>query len=343
MKNINVIVVDDSVLIRTMFAEILNSDPGITVVATAEDAYDARAKIKTFSPDVITLDIEMPKMDGISFLKKIMALRPMPVIMVSSLTQKGARATIQALEEGAIDYVPKSSSTSFDVEKLSKVLIEKVKLAAVAKVLSASESVPAFALLDAPVGGYNHNKIIAIGASTGGVEALTKILPMLPADCPPVVLVQHMPKNFTKSFAERINTKSIVTVVEAEDGMLIKSGHVYLAPGDQHLVVVSSGGVLKCRLTSNDLVSGHRPSADVLFKSVENIKKGNAVGVILTGMGKDGAEGLLAMKNAGAITLGQDEQTCVVYGMPKVAHLKGGVSRQVPIERMAREMLKSCT
>jgi two-component system chemotaxis response regulator CheB len=338
MKPVRVIVVDDSKLIRNMFADILNSDPGIEVVATAEDPYDAREKIKKFSPDVITLDIEMPHMNGIEFLEKIMKLRPMPVVMVSTLTQKGARETIKALELGAIDYIPKPSNTDANLLKaLKDELITKVKTAATARVRRG----PAPVVKQIPQSEYKgaSNKIVFIGSSTGGVEALREVITALPANCPPILIVQHMPPGFTASFAHRLNGLSAPNVQEARNGIKVEAGNVYIAAGDRHLEIQGSPGAYSLKVKDGEKVSGHKPSVDVLFRSAAEKVGKNAVGVILTGMGKDGAEGLLSLKRTGAPTMGQNEMTCTVYGMPKAAKELGAVDREFPISKIAVEIL----
>jgi two-component system, chemotaxis family, protein-glutamate methylesterase/glutaminase len=346
MKKIKVLIVDDSLFIRQMFTKILSADPEIEVISAAVDANDARDKIKRFNPDVITLDIEMPGMDGLTFLKKVMSLRPIPVIMASSLTQKGAEATIKALEIGAVDYVSKSSPTDFDADRLAKDLIEKVKIAAKAKVRSVNfEEESSRAEQAIPVHGANEKLkssiLFAIGSSTGGVEALREVLIRLPENFPPVVIVQHMPPKFTTSFSERLDRICPMTVKEAQEGDIIKSGHIYLAPGgDDHMEIEKKGTQMICKLKHGEKVSGHSPSVDVLFDSVaKNIGK-SAYGVILTGMGKDGAKGLLAMKQKGCINLGQDEASSVVYGMPKAAYLAGAVDKQLTLLDIPKEMVE---
>lgn len=340
MKKTTVIIVDDSAIIRQLFTKILNSDPDIEVIATAEDPIDARQKIKDLNPDVITLDIEMPNMDGLSFLEKIMALRPMPVVMASSLTQKGAEVTFRALELGAVDYVSKSSSKSFDVDNLKDELIEKVKAAAKAKVVA---RVRDSAVVVEKSHNYRPEVIVAIGSSTGGVEALRDIVAMLPEDTPPVLITQHMPEAFTPTFARRLNGLAQVSVKEAENGEKIEHGHVYIAPGNKHLELDKRITGYFCKLHDGEKVSGHRPSVDVLFESVAKEAGDKAVGVILTGMGKDGAKGMLSMKKAGAFNIGQDENSCVVYGMPKAAYMAGAVDKQVPLSRIASQILQSCS
>lgn len=344
---IKVIIVDDSKLIREMLEQILCSDPEIHVVATAVDVQDAREKIKQFNPDVITLDIEMPGMDGISFLEKIMSLRPMPVVMISTLTQKGADSTIRALELGAVDYVSKPTTGS-DGEKLKGLkeeIITKVKNAAKARVRTLKRKKSGddkSDVINVPDGKASKVRMVAIGSSTGGVEALKEVLTKLPMNMPPVVIVQHMPPKFTKSFAERMNGICQVRVHEATDGEKIMPGHVYVAPGAYHLRVIKQGAGYICQVGQGENVSGHCPSVDVMFDSVARNVTGDVVGVILTGMGRDGAEGMYNMKKAGAFNIGQDEQSCVVYGMPKEAFLKGAVHIQKPLDLIAAEIVKKC-
>ncbi len=341
MKKIRVVIVDDSVLIRKMFTEILNNDPDIEVIDVAENAQDAREKIKALNPDVITLDIEMPGMDGLSFLEKIMSLRPMPVVMVSSLTQKGAEQTIKALELGAVDYLPKSTSKSFDQE-LADELVIKVKNAARAKV-SDNSGWGVYGKGRIVGGGaknYKKNILIAIGSSTGGVEALREVITVMPENAPPIVVVQHMPEMFTKTFSKRLNTLSHVEVHEASDNEEISAGNVYIAPGHSHLKISKLGGRYLCRLSDSERVSGHKPSVDVLFDSVATNVGVDSIGVILTGMGKDGAKGMLNMKKSGSFNIGQDESSSVVYGMPKAAYLAGAVDIQLPLSKIADNILK---
>jgi two-component system, chemotaxis family, protein-glutamate methylesterase/glutaminase len=342
---VRVLVVDDSALMRQLLSTMMQSDPGIEVVGTAPDPLVARQMIKNLNPDVVTLDVEMPNMDGISFLEKIMKLRPMPVLMISSLTQEGAEATLQALELGAVDYIakPKVDLQQGLAEKQAEI-VDKVKIAAKARVRSragATARAPAPAM--ARAGFSTTERIIAIGASTGGVEALREVLCGLPADSPAVVVTQHMPAGFTTRFAERLNTLAQVTVQEAADGQRILPGHVYIAPGNWHLEVVRTGANYTCRLNDGPAVSGHRPSVDVLFRSVATSARGNAIGVILTGMGKDGAEGLKQMRAAGAATIGQNEATCIVYGMPKAANALGATQIELPIEKVAGAILDRCS
>ncbi|WP_026261569.1 protein-glutamate methylesterase/protein-glutamine glutaminase [Kiloniella laminariae] len=345
MKQTKVLIVDDSALMRELLQALLSRDPGIHVVGTAADPFQARQMIKQLLPDVITLDIEMPKMDGLSFLEKIMTLRPMPVVMVSSLTQAGAEATITALELGAVDFFPKPKlGMQKGIEKRADELISKVKSAAGARVkaLQKKASVLDKSNLPPPVSFSTTEKIIAIGASTGGVEALREIICRLPANSPAVLVTQHMPEKFTQTFAERLNKVSAVSVSEARQDERVLPGHVYIAPGNKHLKLKRSGANYICQLSDTPPVSGHRPSVDVLFSSTRDAAGKNAVGVILTGMGKDGASGLLELRQAGAKTFGQDESSSVVYGMPKAAFEMGAVEQQLPLHLIAEAILNAC-
>lgn len=344
-KPISVLIVDDSALIRQLFSEMLSAEPDIKVVGIACDPLEARERIKQLNPDVLTLDIEMPKMDGLSFLEKIMALRPMPVIMISSLTQKGADETLRALEIGAFDYIskPASKQTRDTIVQLKHDLLTKIRAAAQANMAIRSGGTYA-----APAGVLTYRPptkarpIIAIGASTGGVEALKELFKRLPANVPPIVITQHMPPHFTKSFAARLNDLSQVKVAEATNHMRLKEGHACLAPGGLHLKLVRLGGELVCKLEDLPSVSGHKPSVDVLFRSVAEAVGKQAVGVILTGMGKDGAEGMKAMQANGAYNIGQNKNSCVVYGMPQVAAKLGATHIELPLSDIAAAMLKRC-
>mgnify|MGYP006421711277 CR=1 FL=1 len=340
---IRVVVVDDSALMRQLISRILNDAPDIEVVDTAADAQTARQSIKTHNPDVVTLDIEMPKMDGLSFLEKIMTLRPMPVVMVSSLTQDGAEATVRALELGAVDVVGKPQGDLRNgMAALGGVLVEKVRAAAGAQVKPLERSraggngggarLHALPRIEGTGAGL---RVVAIGASTGGVEALREVICALPPDMPGILVVQHMPGGFTRSFADRLDGLCDLTVCEAVDGAPVKPGHVYIAPGTHHLTLDQAGGSDICRLSENDPVNGHRPSVDVLFDSVAQTAGAAALGVILTGMGKDGARGLLRLRRKGARTLGQDAASCVVYGMPRVAEELGAVEAQLNLKDIA--------
>jgi two-component system chemotaxis response regulator CheB len=334
---IRALIVDDSATMRSLIRATLESDPEIEVVGEAADPLQARSAIKALNPDVITLDVEMPNMSGLEFLERIMRLRPMPVVMVSTLTSQGAEATLNALELGAVDCVAKPATAGL---LAFQELADKVKAAATARVRPLGQGLarpPATPVLRPRF--TSNGKLVAIGSSTGGVEALITLLANFPENCPPTVITQHMPATFTRSFADRLNRLSAPHVAEAVDGEVLAPGRVYLAPGGAtHLQVIGST-TLRCKLLSADLVNGHRPSVDVLFTSVAQAAKAQAVGVILTGMGRDGAAGLLAMQDAGAATLGQNEASCVVYGMPKAAMELGAVQRQLPLERLASHIL----
>jgi two-component system chemotaxis response regulator CheB len=337
--SIRVLIVDDSALIREVLSRTLGRDGDITVVGTAEDPIDARAKIKTLNPDVVTLDIEMPNMNGLAFLDKLMRLHPLPVVMVSTLTTKGASETLLALELGAVDFVAKpSTDLAGGLEAFGANLREKVRAAATSDVRAhsaKSAAAPSTKLRTAAAPG---GALIAIGASTGGVEAIRVVLGNMPADCPPIVIAQHMPAGFTTRFAARLDELSDVRVLEAEDRMPLEPGKAYVARGDWHLRVERSSGQLKCRLTQDELTSGHRPSVDVLFESVARVVGSMAVGTILTGMGRDGARGLKMMRDAGAYTVGQSQASALVYGMPRVAFEEGAVVEQAPVEAIAGKL-----
>ncbi len=343
MSKIGVVIVDDSALIRNMLTDILSSDPAIQVLGSAADPYQARDLIKETNPDVITLDVEMPRMDGLTFLDKIMRLRPTPVIMISSLTQKGADATLRALEMGALDYVGKPQiGLQSGIEELAGEIISKVKSASRANLSTITRKPPGSIPNHSSINYQTTEKIIAIGASTGGVEAISYILSEMPADCPAIAIAQHMPKNFTSSFAKRLDDQVLPSVTEAKHNARLLPGHVYIAPGDLHLVIAKSGADYICKLEDGPLVSGHKPSVDQMFYSVAKTVGSNAIGVILTGMGKDGADGLLEMRNAGAKTLGQDEASSTIYGMPGVANDIGAVEKQISLSKMATSILKAC-
>lgn len=322
---IRVLVVDDSPFYQKLVSEVLHTESGIEVIGYAGDPLEAREKIKLLNPDVLTLDIEMPKMDGLSFLEKIMSLRPMPVIMVSTLTEKGTDATIRALELGAVECVPKPAiGSSSAIPRFAAELVAKVRQAAVAKPRART------AKPKQPPKEFRHHgriELIAIGASTGGVEATREILMALPNNLPPVVIVQHMPEFFTASYAKRLDGICAMTVCEVAHGQKLESGHAYIAPGNKHLKINGSPHVSTYYATVEDgeKVSSHRPSVDVLFHSVAERVGKKAVGIILTGMGRDGADGLLALRRTGAMTYGENESSCVVYGMPKAAMENGAV------------------
>lgn len=331
--SVRVVVVDDSATMRAVISATLRADPEIEVVGQAADPHEARQIIKQMAPDVITLDIEMPNMDGLAFLEKIMRLRPTPVIMVSTLTQAGAEVNLRALEIGAFDCVAKPSSYAPDSFTS---LAEKVKAAARSRRQPRiSTRTPA----KQPAGEYTPDgRIVAIGSSTGGVEALITILSKFPANCPPTIISQHMPPSFTKSFAARLNKLCQPEVSEAQTGDKLRTGQIYLCPGELHLELTGTHAPM-IQLSAAERVNGHRPSVDVMFHSLLRSSGGNAIGVILTGLGRDGAEGLLALRQAGAETIGQDEASCVVYGMPRAAFEIGAVARQLPLERIAERIL----
>ena len=337
-KRIKVLIVDDSALVRRLLTEMLSSDASIIVLGTAHDAYDAREKIKALNPDVLTLDVEMPRMDGLTFLRNLMRLRPMPVIMVSSLTDKGAEVTLDALSIGAVDYLPKPKiDLAATLADYKEELIAKVKAAASARV-RAMPATAASAGADAILAKRDPQRqlrtterIIAIGASTGGTEAIKEVLIRLPPDTPGIVITQHIPKLFSGAFARRLDACCQVSVCEAEDGQQILRGHAYVAPGDMHLLLVRDGARYVCRLDEGPPVNRHKPSVDVLFRSVAQQAGRNAIGVVLTGMGKDGALGLKEMRDAGARTIAQDEATSIVWGMPGEAVAAGGAADVLPL------------
>jgi two-component system, chemotaxis family, protein-glutamate methylesterase/glutaminase len=338
MKKVKVLVVDDSSTMRGLIATALTKDPDIEVVGQAADPLQARQAIKALNPDVVTLDVEMPNMNGLDFLEKIMRLRPMPVIMVSTLTRRGADETIQALEIGAIDCIEKPRPGN---EHSFEELPYKVKIAAMARVrplVKADANSRDSASIRPSHDSYAPDgRVVAVGASTGGVEALMTLLSEFPENCPPTVITQHMPPTFTRSFANRLDRQCAPKVQEATDGAKLLPGHVFLAPGgSQHLEITAD---LRCRLKTADRVNGHCPSVDVLFDSIARTRKGDAIGVILTGMGKDGAAGLLSMRKAGAKTFGQSEGSCIVYGMPKAAFEIGAVEKQLPLDKLASAII----
>jgi two-component system chemotaxis response regulator CheB len=368
MKKIRVLVVDDSLLVRQMLTEMLNSDPAIEVIGSAEDPFDAREKIKALKPDVLTLDVEMPKMDGVTFLRNLMRLHPMPVVMVSSLTERGADVTLQALELGAIDFVTKPKlNIGGSLNDYAQEVIDKVKMAALVSVsriekqvetVSARASVPNVVKPIAVAGGVppkltadvilkatsngvqtSTQSLIAIGASTGGTEAIREVLVGLPATMPAIVITQHIPAAFSGPFAKRMDSLSAMTVHEAEDGQVILPGHVYIAPGSHHLLVESVGGKLICRLNDGPAVNRHKPSVDVMFRSVAQVVGKHAMGVLLTGMGDDGARGLKELQLVGAKTLAQDEKTSIVWGMPGAAVKLDAADFVVGLSEVALKLL----
>jgi two-component system chemotaxis response regulator CheB len=357
-SRVRVLVVDDSALVRQLLTEILSADPGIEVVGTAPDAYMAREKIKRLNPDVLTLDVEMPRMDGIQFLRNLMRLRPMPVVMCSSLTERGADVTLDALSLGAVDFVTKPKvDVAYKLEEYALEITSKVKAAAHARVVALPDAIvgntspaatastmriveklSADAVLPksaAPKIFRTTEQIIAIGASTGGTEAIKEVLTRMPPDSPGIVITQHIPKAFSGPFAARMNGCCELTVYEAKDGQQILPGHVYIAPGDLHLLVVRDGAQYRCRLHDGPPVQRHKPSVDVMFRSVAQNVGRNAIGVMLTGMGRDGAEGMKEMRDAGAACIAQDEATSVVWGMPGAAWEVGAAESLHPLTGIA--------
>jgi two-component system chemotaxis response regulator CheB len=332
---IKVLIVDDSALIRELLSEMLRGERDFEVVGTAPDPLVAREKIKALNPDVITLDIEMPRMDGLSFLERLMALRPMPVVVVSSLTQKGTDAALQALELGAVEVVGKPiTDLRTAMPALRAELVGKLRAAANSRPRGRQPPAAARQLaVDASLS--SETRIVAVGASTGGVEALQRLLSGLPADAPAILVTQHMPPGFTASFAQRLDGVCRMTVCEAQDGQRVLRGHVYIANGRHHLELARSGAQYLCRLTNGPRVSGHMPSVDVLFDSVAAAAGPNATGIILTGMGRDGAAGLLAMRRAGARTYGESEASCLIYGMSKAAKEMDAVEAEMDIAHLA--------
>ncbi|WP_345812203.1 chemotaxis response regulator protein-glutamate methylesterase [Paraburkholderia sp. PREW-6R] len=352
MQKIKVLCVDDSALIRSLMTEIINGQQDMTVVATAPDPLVARELIKQHNPDVLTLDVEMPRMDGLDFLEKLMRLRPMPVVMVSSLTERGNEITLRALELGAVDFVTKPKVGIRDgMLEYSEKLADKIRAAARARVRQAAPvhhaAHASAGAAHAPAGNaplFNNpllstEKLIIVGASTGGTEAIREVLVPLPPDAPAVLIAQHMPPGFTKSFAQRLNGLCRITVKEAEHGERVLPGHAYIAPGHAHLLLARSGANYIAHLSDEPPVNRHRPSVDVLFRSAAQHAGKNAVGVILTGMGRDGAAGLLDMKKAGAYTLAQDEASCIVFGMPREAIALGAADEIASLPEMSRRVM----
>ncbi|KTF13281.1 protein-glutamate methylesterase/protein-glutamine glutaminase [Pseudoalteromonas sp. H105] len=337
---IKVLVVDDSPLIRRILTDVLCEPDDIEVVGCAEDPYQAREMIKQLKPDVLTLDVEMPKMDGISFLKNLMRLRPMPVVMISTLTQKGSPVTLEALELGAIDFIAKPTvNVSEQFNHYAAVLQQKVRTAASARVrpFKASHNPP---LEPSLMANFNVSAILAIGASTGGTEAIKEVLVRMPKNCPPIVITQHIPPVFSSSFALRMDRTCTINVKEAEHGDKLAPGWAFIAPGDKHLSVVKRGSHLVCQLDESAAINRHRPAVDVLFNSLVHIHPKNTMAALLTGMGNDGAKGLLTLKQNGAYTIAQDELTSVVWGMPKAAIELGAANDVLPLEKVADHLLK---
>lgn len=336
---IKVLVVDDSALIRSLLSEIIKNEPNFLLVGAASDAYVARDMVNQYRPDVITLDVEMPKVDGLTFLEKLMKARPTPVIMISSLTEQGAEVTLRALELGAVDYLAKPKlDIAKGIEEYRQEIVFKIKTAALAKLSSKpkstrTQSSPALRF-------KTTEKIIAIGASTGGTEAIKTVLTAMPIDSPGIVITQHMPPGFTTSFAKRLNALCRITVLEAQGDERIVPGHAYLAPGDRHLTVVRSGADYRIVLTDGPRVSGHKPSVDVMFESVAESVASNALAVVLTGMGKDGALGIRYIAEHGGFTMAQDEATSLIFGMPQEAIKTGCVKQVVGLESISCKLIE---
>ena len=351
MAKIRVVVVDDSALVRSLLTEIINRQPDMQCIGAAPDPLIAREMIRDLSPDVITLDIEMPRMDGIDFLAKLMRLRPMPVVMVSTLTERGAEVTLRALELGAIDFVAKPKIGVADgLRLLSDDITDKIRIAAQAKVRKPAAGVSAAdgaqqpastrPLAPSALGRLSTEKIVFIGASTGGTEATKEVLLGLPADAPAVMITQHMPAGFTKSYAGRLDGLCRIRVKEAEDGERVLPGHAYIAPGGMHLGVERSGANYIARVRDGELVNRHKPSVEPLFLSAARVVGPNALGVMLTGMGADGAKAMKVLRDAGSWNVAQDEASCVVFGMPKEAIAAGAVHEVLPLAAIAPRLLE---
>lgn len=355
MKKIKVLIVDDSALVRQTLSDILNSDPDIEVVGTAADPFLAAERLQSIVPDVITLDVEMPRMDGLTFLQKLMSQHPIPVVMCSSLTERGSETALKALEYGAVDIITKPRTGTKQFIEDSRIRIcDAVKGAAAARLgplramRSMKEVSPKYTA-DVIMGKPNTKamiqtteKVVVVGASTGGTEAIKVFLEMLPEDTPGIVIVQHMPENFTAAFAKRLDSSCRVTVKEAQNHDTVVRGRALIAPGNHHVLLKRSGARYYVEIKDGPLVSRHRPSVDVLFRSAARYAGKNTVGMILTGMGDDGARGMREMFDAGAVTIAQDEATCVVYGMPHEAVKLGGVNKIMPLQNIAAEMLRLC-
>ena len=363
-RKIRVVVVDDSALVRSLIKAMIDAQPDMTCIGAATDPYMAREMIRELDPDVITLDVEMPRMDGLDFLEKLMRLRPMPVVMVSTLTERGAETTLRALELGAVDFVAKPRlGVAQGLQEMAIEITDKVRVAAKARIarrpvaraappsnaprvagaagvgVSAGERAPLVKPVPVTYSRVSTEKIVAIGSSTGGTEALREVLGGLPADCPAVLVTQHMPPGFTKSFADRLNGLCRMHVKEAEPGERVLPGHVYIAPGGRHLSVKRSGANYVVEIDDGPPVNRHKPSVDVLFRSVAEHVGRNAVGVMLTGMGRDGADGMRVMRDAGAYNFAQDEATCVVFGMPREAVAAGAVDEVLPLVKIGPQLL----
>lgn len=352
MKPIRVLIVDDSRMMRELLAGILKDRPGIEVVGAAADAYEARDLMRELRPDVVTLDVEMPRMNGLEFLDRLMRARPTPVVMISSFTRAGSDVTFRALELGAVEFVEKPRLDEQAPEGYAELIAEKIRAAASARLRPPRRAPlahetgprPAAALAAKAIAGGQgaSERVIAVGASTGGTEAIREFLVGMPGDCPGIVIVQHMPEHFTRMFAERLNGLCAITVREAEHNDPVLRGHAYVAPGGRHLSVARERGRTVVRLSTDEPVNLHRPSVDYLFQSAARALGPDVVGVIMTGMGRDGARGLLAMRKAGAYNLAQDEPSCVIFGMPKEAIELGAVDEVAPLARLRERALHAC-
>lgn len=351
MKKIRVVVVDDSALVRSLLTEIINKQPDMECIGAANDPLIAREMIRELDPDVITLDIEMPKMDGLEFLSRLMRLRPMPVVMISTLTERGAEVTMRALELGAVDFVAKPRIGLVDgIKELSVSIVDKVRIASKAHIKrsvapksqgasSSSHGLGVPASVPVPLGRISTEKLVAVGASTGGTEAIKEVLIKMPADSPGIVITQHMPPGFTTSFAARLNSLCQITVQEATNGARVLPGHAYIAPGGKQFRIDRSGANYICVVEDAELVNRHRPSVEVLFQSVAKFVGRNAIGIMLTGMGSDGARAMKEMKDAGSYNYVQDEASCIVFGMPREAILAGAADEVLPLTDIAAAVL----
>jgi two-component system chemotaxis response regulator CheB len=351
MKKIRVVVVDDSALVRSLLTEIINKQPDMECVGAANDPLIAREMIRELDPDVITLDIEMPKMDGLEFLSRLMRLRPMPVVMISTLTERGAEVTMRALELGAVDFVAKPRIGLVDgIKELSVSIVDKVRIASKAHIKRSvapksqgagfsSHGLEVPASVPVPLGRISTEKLVAVGASTGGTEAIKEVLIKMPADSPGIVITQHMPPGFTTSFAARLNSLCQITVQEATNGARVLPGHAYIAPGGKQFRIDRSGANYVCVVEDAELVNRHRPSVEVLFQSVAKFVGRNAIGIMLTGMGNDGARAMKEMKDAGSYNYVQDEASCIVFGMPREAILAGAADEVLPLTDIAAAVL----
>jgi two-component system, chemotaxis family, protein-glutamate methylesterase/glutaminase len=340
-RKTRVVVVDDSALVRKLLGEIVNAQPDMECIGAAPDPLAAREMIRSLNPDVITLDVEMPKMDGLDFLEKLMRLRPMPVVMVSTLTERGSETTLRALELGAVDFVSKPKiDIAHGLQEYAQEITDKIRAASnarIRKVVAAAVAAGALPAVSNRI--VSTEKLLIVGASTGGTEAIRAFVAQLPPDSPGILIAQHMPEGFTRSFAERLDKLSRITVREATHNERVLPGHAYIAPGHSHLLLKRSGSNYVTELSQSPPVNRHRPSVDVLFRSAAQAAGANAIGVILTGMGRDGAAGMREMREAGSYTFAQDESSCVVFGMPKEAIALGGVEEVAPIDEMAHRVL----